>query len=133
MSKTIEMADIMRALEKVHGAPMLTSNQCAELARELNLAAPAVERQPAAALVRYRQNELSQWEKWEPCSLSYGVDMAKLLPNQYEMKLLYTSPPAPAAVVLPERKTTDPEDGALDRAHKRGYNACIDDTKELNQ
>lgn len=41
MSKTIEMADIVRALEKVRGAPVLTSNQCADLARELNLAARA--------------------------------------------------------------------------------------------
>lgn len=42
------------------------------------------------------------------------------------------SPPAPVAVVLPDRKTVDVNDGALDNARKRGYNACIDDTRELN-
>lgn len=35
----IEMADIMRALEKVRGAPVLTSNQCWDLAQALNDAA----------------------------------------------------------------------------------------------
>lgn len=45
MSKKIEMADIVRALEKVRGAPVLTSNQCWDLTQALNAAAPVVERQ----------------------------------------------------------------------------------------
>jgi hypothetical protein len=32
----MKMADVMRALEQVPGAPMMTSDQCAELARLLN-------------------------------------------------------------------------------------------------
>lgn len=39
----MKMADVMRALEQVPGAPVLTTNQAAELARLLNAAAPTVE------------------------------------------------------------------------------------------
>lgn len=57
INKSLEMADVVRALEKVRGAPVLTSNQCWDLAKALNAnhseeslgmvdrAAPVVERQ----------------------------------------------------------------------------------------
>jgi hypothetical protein len=43
MSSKIEMADVVRALEKVRGGPVLTSNQCWDLAQALNAADPVVE------------------------------------------------------------------------------------------
>mgnify|MGYP001028899719 CR=1 FL=1 len=45
MSSKITMIDVAAALEKVRGAPVLTSNQCHDLAQALNIAAPVVERQ----------------------------------------------------------------------------------------
>lgn len=52
MSVKIEMADIVCALEKVRGAPVLTSNQCLDLAQALNAAAPVIEHQDGSALMK---------------------------------------------------------------------------------
>ena len=48
--------------------------------------------------------------------------------------LLYTSQPAPASVVLPDRMPGDTEDSdVLTDCRNEGWNACLDKVKELNQ
>jgi len=46
---------------------------------------------------------------------------------------LYTSPPAPAAVVLPERKPVQIGLLSESNTHNQGWNDCLDKVKELNQ
>jgi hypothetical protein len=50
----------------------------------------------------------------------------------YEETPLYTSPPAPVAVALPERREPTPENPHLTDADHE-WNACLDKVKELNQ
>jgi hypothetical protein len=45
MTSKIDMQQVMQALESVRGAPVLTSNQCADLAQALNATAPEAPRQ----------------------------------------------------------------------------------------
>lgn len=46
---------------------------------------------------------------------------------------LYTSPPAPVAVVLPERRREPTEDSdVLIDCHNEGWNACLDEVARLN-
>lgn len=50
-----------------------------------------------------------------------------------EVERLYTSPPAPVAVVLPERME-DPWNGNRDYpTYESGWNDCLDKIKEMNQ
>lgn len=93
MSKTIEMADIMRALEKVRDAPVLTSNQCWDLAQALNAAAPVVERQ-----------DIQDWaidhSAWRPILTLKGCSVIEAEDAAYVLSLVLRdqSPPAPVAV-----------------------------------
>lgn len=80
-------------------------------------AGPLVERQePDAYMVRYRhvlteasksadgKDHFSQWGKWEPASIEYAEAVThpgRNNPVCYEMKPLYTSPPAPVATEEP--------------------------------
>lgn len=48
-----------------------------------------------------------------------------------EWKPLYTAPPAPVAVVLPERKTFSPP--SYRDGHADGWNSCLDATAALNE
>lgn len=71
MSKKIKMDDIMRALEKVRGAPVLTSNQCADLAEALNAATPACRQRLAAEGKPYPRSSCAICgafsPKWREC------------------------------------------------------------------
>jgi hypothetical protein len=89
------------------------------------LAAPAVERQEPAGYAN--SDHLGNFEIIN-LKLSAGKGSDHVL---YD-KPLYTSPPAPVSVVLPERRIEDFEsrDQALRAA---SWNACIDKVKELNQ
>lgn len=61
-------------------------------------------------------------------SMNDGEDLG------YRVVALYTSPPAPVSVVLPERcELPDGETTAVERAYSRGCNDTIDKVKELNQ
>jgi hypothetical protein len=115
------------------------------------LAAPVVERQEPVAY-RYKESHAS-WEHeklWEPTTLAHGavlLERKALAANgtfkgdsqAYYLALtvepLYTSPLAPVAVVLPERlKLVAPKDAAGKSFDwYRGWNACLDKVKELNQ
>lgn len=161
MSKTIEMNDIIQALEYVRGAPVLTTNQCDDLARELNRAASIVGHdalsdeqlidiaRKAAVESTHRYNYMPalaedainwqphRWvieamrsallaapvvERQEPVAYSYKeyvwatgladyVWREKIeaeLPNTEDCEIkdlvpLYTSPPAPVALLEPEQ------------------------------
>jgi hypothetical protein len=48
-------------------------------------------------------------------------------------RIVHASPPAPASVVLPERRSFDQYDHVEKRAAADGWNKCIDKVKELNQ
>lgn len=49
-----------------------------------------------------------------------------------EVTMLYTSPPALVAVVLPERQEVESGEAYLQEDWVSGWNACIDKVKELN-
>lgn len=54
----------------------------------------------------------------------------------FETMIAYTSPPAPVAVVLPERRKPVCTGSIKDFTtfeEARGWNACLDKVKELNQ
>jgi len=92
--------------------------------------APVVERQPVAEVV----SKFGDPEAFGEREIAVLADLSKI---PYDTKL-YTSPPAPVAVVLPERKTEN-----LHEPHSmewfsqddtnNEWNACLDKVKELNK
>jgi hypothetical protein len=89
------------------------------------LAAPAVERQEPVRQVRY----LGGYARW--LDVDAGTYDELKDDKRYEPRTLYTSPPAPVAVVLPERM----EDYDVEKhpAYLHGWNACLDKVKEMNK
>lgn len=155
MSSKLKMADIMRALEKVAGAPMLTSNQCWELAQTLNaespFAVPEVQ-YPRCTVLRDcnvrasgSTDALAAQHQGEPAAwadLSPGIDDERRVfldeveaqyysEHCYPLTPVYTLQPAPVAVVLPEYRVTTVEDTDL-LLMATAWNACLDKVKELN-
>lgn len=97
------------------------------------LAAPAVERQEPVGF-RYRAN--GDWELMEESPFADGRISHK--EGGEELQPLYTSPPAPVAVVLPERehvhsKTLPFRNPAIGDGYISGWNACLDKVKDMNQ
>lgn len=69
---------------------------------------------------------------WEDIS-GESLELCQCQPEEYEIRKLYTDPPAPVAVVLPERKPVTV--GLLSESNTRnkGWNACLDATAALNE
>jgi hypothetical protein len=92
-------------------------------------ASPAVERQePVGEVADMKYNRVQFYRATGDTSKPY------LLPGTK----LYTSPPAPVAVVLPEQKQEvrawgHDMGGNYDEGHADGWNTCLDKVKELNQ
>lgn len=87
------------------------------------LAAPVVERQPVAWI----KPDVAATLRGDECCYAFGEQNPKgtLIP-------LYASPPAPVAVVLPERECEDCFQN--DQSEQAiGFNRAIDMVKELNQ
>jgi hypothetical protein len=93
-------------------------------ANQLNaiLTAPVIARQEPVAWIKPKT-----LEELTPSGMVYvtGFDLGDSIP-------LYTSPPAPVAVVLPERREPTQESPYLTDADHE-WNACLDKVKELNQ
>ncbi|MNP50412.1 hypothetical protein D3C76_1446760 [compost metagenome] len=110
---------------------------------------------PALALVPAQEAEMVEpvawqymthptWDKgawpseWTDCTKEAHADYvrAPLIADwEYRTRKLYTSPPAPVSVVLPERLKVDYMKDLADRRSPdwyRGWNACLDKVKELN-
>lgn len=97
------------------------------------LSAPAVERQEPVYQLSGRMQHISP--SW--------TDVNKEVFDEYTSRggdwitrTLYTSPPAPVAVVLPPRKSEHYSEEDCDDEypeHAKGWNACLDKVKELNQ
>ncbi|MNP05137.1 hypothetical protein D3C76_970820 [compost metagenome] len=111
-------------------------NVAIQQAREI-LAAPVVERQPAAWTCRalkgkdgehgsYSRIASSKDEMLNFCTHYDGIGAVVTVTP------LYTSPPAPVAVALPERREPTQENPYLSDADLE-WNACLDKVKELNQ
>lgn len=106
------------------------------------LAAPVVERQPVAWSycpecgcedLHHEQGEHKQcancYQEWFS-----DIDYSEVVRGNLEK--LKASPPAPVAVVLPERMTfngDEPEPKSISYDVAAGWNACLDKVKELNQ
>jgi hypothetical protein len=92
-------------------------------------AAPVVERQAEPIYqVRYLGEGGGGWidvEKGEFNKDSLGI-------SNYQTRTVFTSPPAPVAVVLPARNT-DFSGSHRQVAYAGGWNACLDKVKELNR
>jgi hypothetical protein len=101
---------------------MAEINAAIQQAREI-LAAPVVERQPVAWMYLERSED-----GYEYRPLFSQTKWLVLPDGFYEEIPLYTSPPAPVSVVLPKR--IEPPS---DYAYRKGWNACLDKVKELNQ
>lgn len=86
------------------------------------LAAPVVERQEPVLFVAVESIEDLE---------CVGMHATRVL-NDLQCVPLYTSPPAPVALVLPERREPTPENPYLTDADHE-WNACLDKVKELNQ
>ena len=86
------------------------------------LAAPVVERQEPVLFVAVESIEDLE------CVGMHATRKA----NDLQHVALYTSPPAPVAVVLPERKVGHPC-ASQHRAYNEGFNSAIDKVKEMNQ
>lgn len=135
MSKTIEVPrDLLALYLSGDGGDWV------EAGHELRalLAAPAVERQSTVwdycpecgcEELHYEQGEHKQcancYQEWYS-SINYSEVVRSNLAR------LRASPPAPVAVVLPERKDTVQMDG-YQSPWDAGWNACLDKIKELNQ
>lgn len=92
----------------------------------LSYAAPVVERQEPVAVVKV-------WtvDPWYPNpGIHKSVEVLKDLPDGTK---LYTSPPVPVSVVLPERILGQFHDDPIAEGQAYGWNACLDKVKELNQ
>ncbi|MGY2199082.1 hypothetical protein [Pseudomonas gingeri] len=139
--KKVEMAHVMSALEDVRGKPVLTSNQCHDLAQALNdrllsplqlLAMPAeylAAAQPQGEPVyQTRWNSLGEWEEWKTVSLE---DYKRREGRLFERRIVYAEQPAPVAVVLPERDySVFPDE--FSQGSKSGWNSCLDEVTRLN-
>lgn len=120
---------------------------CAKV--EAERAAPVVERQePKGALIRSREyvgigqggRELwHDWTEWLHTTVAHAqskIEQTKDLSSiQFEVEWLYTSPPAPVAVVLPARRDTPEywnpyQNPSAERAC--GWNGYGDELKRLN-
>ena len=90
------------------------------------LSAPVVERQEPVAWLLCKGDE-------QPIDSTIRWDVAKHWPELAEP--LYTSPPAPVSVVLPERADENDDSDGNDPhcEYPAGWNACLDKVKELNQ
>lgn len=66
---------------------------------------------------------------WEDIS-GESLEMCKCEPEEYEIRKLFTAPPAPVAVGLPNRKTEYVTE--TQGAYLRGWNACLDATAALS-
>lgn len=96
------------------------------------LAAPVVERQEPVTMdgtttIRQYVEEampddtpMDEWTK--------GYEECKRRIHMMFMQPINASPPAPVAVVLPEKM-----EAPSDFAYRKGWNACLDKVKELNQ
>lgn len=85
------------------------------------IAAPPVERQePVGEVADMKYNRVQFYRATGDTSKPY------LLPGTK----LYTSPPAPVSLVLPERKD---ESKVLLAPWNKGWSACLDKAKEMNQ
>jgi hypothetical protein len=51
----------------------------------------------------------------------------------WPIRALYASPPAPVAVLLPERQEVESGEAYLQEDWVSGWNACLDKVKELNK
>jgi hypothetical protein len=101
--------------------------------REWNLrAAPVVERQePVAWRGCNADGEVvTDWIDGVPPELM--TDLCGNTSSFDKIEMAYTSPPAPVAVVLPEHKKL-PELMMATYHEAKGWNACLDKVKELNQ
>lgn len=115
------------------------------------LAAPVVERQePKGALIRSREyvgigqggRELwHDWSEWLHTTVAHAqskIEQTKDLSSiQFEVEWLYTSPPAPVAVALPDVDELAQIIRMVDGNHSLGAGALaeriLDKVKELNQ
>lgn len=102
---------IVRTITHIQRGYGLPDDICA-----LSYAAPVVDRQPVAWVVTDMNGDNY-----------FAYD--KQTPND---KPLYAEPPAPVAVVLPERCVSNPREGYWS-GYNDGWNACLDKVKELNQ
>ena len=158
--KKIEMAHVMNALEDVRGKPVLTSNQCHDLARALNdrllsplqllampaeyLAAAQTQGVPVAltAVGVLRDDGdgglAPEWtleggtaELWEGAVLLIAAEDQELCAEDGHCTL-YRGQPAPVAVVLPEPMQDPGPIAGLTSRYAQGWNACLDELKRLN-
>lgn len=140
---SVTMNQIMQAIEKVFGAPLLTPNQCADLAAELRaVLAQEAGKCEAVGYVSFIGN---------------GFVRVRTTENLAIEEPLYTFPPAPVSVVLDEQQefanwmheVVEFEHAEITRKIQRRdimdlkdekyaweawqARACIDKVKELNQ
>lgn len=92
-------------------------------------AATVVERQEPVAW-RFRVSDLSDWFTTTRKDVA---EMFRKSPDGGHSEPLYASPPAPVSVVLPERRVQPNGFTGKGWAELRGWNACLDKVKELNQ
>lgn len=106
------------------------------------LAAPVVERQPEPSLWLVRIPEEPEDPEESPAEYVHAgstYELSNLLkrPGATIDQVYYASPPAPVAVVLPERKNSNdiwPSPNLTTAEHIADtWNACLDKVKELNQ
>ncbi|KAB0509631.1 hypothetical protein [Pseudomonas moorei] len=113
--KTVTMS---RELAKMLERNLVWGDEAFKAQQEIRalLAAPVVESQPDAYMTVHPNGMKGLFFPSE-----------NIEPSPYD-KPLYVSPPAPVVVVLPER--IEPPS---DYAYRKGWNACLDKVKELNQ
>lgn len=146
--KKVEMAHVMNALEDVRGKPVLTSNQCHDLARALNdrllsplqllampagyLAAAQPQGEPVAKCsgCNGKGSVCIDWDcgEWMDCPDCKAPADAEGYPDDPLGTIYGDEQPAPVAVVLPVR--ADARNGSHD--HQSGWNACLDEVTRLN-
>ncbi|PRW84216.1 MULTISPECIES: hypothetical protein [Pseudomonas] len=141
--KKIEMVHVMNALEDVRGKPVLTSNQCHDLARGLNdrllsplqlLAMPAeyLEAvQPPAVPVIHITPEVFAMLRGERKMQAGGLTYSQSKPLGNWTVPLYAEQPPPEALVLPERKQHVHQGLSHTDAEADGWNACLDEVARL--
>lgn len=123
--------EISRKLIERAACNLTSSSDAYKIQQELleALAAPVVERQPVAYVLTRDDEVCYEADDGIVISNTPGDET-----NLYKWKPVYfdTSPPAPVAVLLPERFDESQYRGTSLLAVRR-WNACLDKVKELNQ
>lgn len=134
--KKIEMAHVVNALDDVRGKPVLTSNQCHDLARALNdrLLSPLqlLELPQKYASAAQHQGEPFAWytEDYLTDKSATTYDLAtkeRWKAKGWPVSPLYAERPAPVAVVMPFKF-----EAVVRTSYSDGWNAALAEVARLN-